>query len=109
MPKEFPEQREGTVDPKGSYAEAAEVSLADRALLDSVADEAPRDEEDRASGTLAGDDALYMDVGTQPMSETTAAIPDNDDTETEDGLDEMEEEVRREAEDRPTGSGGETF
>lgn len=102
MAREFQEQR----DPQGSdhgYANEAELSPADQALLESAAGELARDRADSTAGSLDDDDALYVDIGTEPASAATAAQDPAGSDENAEGLDETEEAVRSQAEDRALG------
>jgi hypothetical protein len=104
MAKDFPEQRMPKDRPRSEFAEEADLSEADRALLESATAEATRDRADRQPATLADDDATEMDVRTEPRSEITAPMPGTGYDETEDGLADQDEAVRQQAEDRVTGS-----
>ncbi|WP_188907014.1 hypothetical protein [Aureimonas endophytica] len=106
MPKLRQEERDEALPQDRAYANEADLDPSDRALLGLEAEDENRDAEDREAGTLADDDDVHRDVGTRPRSEATATEPYNDDQETLDGLDELEESLREQAEDRPTGSGG---
>lgn len=103
MPKEFPEQRDPQTGHDGDYANQPSLSPADQALLESATAEATRDAADRQPGTLDDDDDLYTNVGTEPMSDITAPDATSGYDETVDGLDDLEETVRQQAEDRPIG------
>jgi hypothetical protein len=102
MTKDFPEQR-GPNAPSTGYAAEGELIDADQPILESPGGESRRDPADREPASLDEDDALYMDVATQPMSEFTAADGGAGLIDTADGLDEIEESVRQQAEDRATG------
>lgn len=102
MTKDFPEQRRPNV-PSTGYAAEGELIDADQPVLESAGGESPRDPEDHVPESLADDDALYMDVATQPISEVTAVNDASGSHETADGLDEMDEAVRQQTEDRATG------
>jgi hypothetical protein len=105
MPKPRQEERDGALPQDGAFANEDDLHPSDRTAMGIGAEDENLDEADREAGTLADDEAVRMDVGTEPMSETTAADFDNDDQETLDGLDELEESVREQAEDRPIGGG----
>ncbi|WP_152045979.1 hypothetical protein [Aureimonas psammosilenae] len=104
MSKLRQEERDDALPQDKAYANEADLDASDRALLGLEAEDENRDEADREDGSLSGDDDVYRDVGTQPRSETTAVLSDNDDQETLDGLDELEESVREQAEDRVVGN-----
>ncbi|MCQ8781468.1 hypothetical protein [Mangrovibrevibacter kandeliae] len=106
MARELPEQREfdmgrGTATRGNSELDPSDIELVEVELRDDM-----RDPADREPGTLADDDALYVDVSAEPASEVTGTLPMTDDAETEDGLDDLEEVVREEAEERPLGGRG---
>lgn len=103
MPKLRQEERDGALPQDQAFANEDDLDPSDRALLDLKAADENRDPEDREAATLADDDDVHMDVRTQPASETTAIELDNDDQETIDGLDELEESVREQTEDRALG------
>ncbi len=103
MPKDFPEQRSPQVVDAHEFAESSDVSEADRALLRSAVAEAERDAADRQPGTLADDEDVGADVGTAPVGPDEVARAEGGDGENEDGLDETEEAVRQDAEDKPLG------
>lgn len=105
MSKLRQEERDAALPQDRGFANEEELHPSDRALAGIEAEDESLDAEDRQPGTLADDEATQMDVGTEPRSEETAADYDNDDQETLDGLDELEESVREQAEDRPIGSG----
>ncbi|WAJ29232.1 hypothetical protein [Antarcticirhabdus aurantiaca] len=109
MPRQFPEQSDPTTADSGNYADEGELSPADRALLESATAELARDPADRQPGTIDDDDDLRIDVGTQPVSDVEGLRETSGYEETEDGLDDIAETVRREAEDRPTGEPDEDF
>jgi hypothetical protein len=103
MDKLRQEERDDALEQDRAYANEADVDPSDRVLIDAEAEDENRDPADREAGTLGDDDALYQDVGTMPKSGVTAAVPGNDDNETLDGLDELDDAVRSQAEDRATG------
>lgn len=103
MPKDFPEQRDPNTGTEGIYANRADISPADRALLESATAEAAREAADKQPGTLADDDDVNSDVRAEPLSETTRGFETSGYEETADGLDDTEEAVREQAEDRATG------
>ncbi|KQT53214.1 hypothetical protein ASG43_18485 [Aureimonas sp. Leaf454] len=102
MTKDFPEQRKPNA-PSSGYAAEGELLDADQPILESAGGESRRDPDDREPASLADDDALYMDVATQPMSEITAGNDASGGHETADGLADLEESVRQQTEDRATG------
>jgi hypothetical protein len=102
MAREFPEQRDADGAAHG-YADESELSPADRALLESAAGELARDRADRTAGSIDDDDALYVDIGTEPASAAMAAQDPAGSDENAEGLDETEEAVRSQAEDRALG------
>ncbi len=104
MSKLKQEERDEAVPQDRAFANEADLDPSDRALAGLEAPDETRDPQDREAGSLADDDALYQDVGTMPRSEVTSAEPDNGDQETMDGLGELDEAVRNQAEDRPTGN-----
>ncbi len=104
MAKDFPEQRNPNDRQRSEFAEEAELTSADRALLESATAEAARDPADRRTNTPADDDATQADVRAEPRSEITAPMPGTGYDETEDGLADQDEAVRQQAEDRVTGS-----
>lgn len=103
MPKQRQEERDDALPQDKGFANEDDVHPSDRAVLGITGEDESRDEADREPDTLADDDAVTMDVGTEPRSEETSADYDNDDQETLDGLDELEESVREQAEDRSLG------
>lgn len=103
MSKIFPEQREPSTAPETSYAAEGELIDADEPLLGGPSGEFERDQADREPGTFYADDAVNMDVSAQPRSEITAGFPDSGYDETLDGLSDIEETLRQQAEDRVTG------
>ena len=107
MAKLRQEERDGALPQDGAYANEDDLDPSDRAVMGIEAEDESLDAADREVGTLADDEAVQMDVGTEPVSERTSNDFDNDDQETLDGLDELEESVREQAEDRPIGSGRE--
>ncbi len=104
MTKDFPEQRNPNDRQRSEFAEEAELTPADRALLESATAELARDPADRQADTPADDDATQADVRAEPRSEITAPMPGTGYDETEDGLADQDEAVRQQAEDRVTGS-----
>jgi hypothetical protein len=86
------------------YANKAEVDPADESLLDTPAgrDDKPDPEQVRPN-TPEAEGAPRKDVGSKPRGDETGHVGPGNEEETPDGLDETEEAVRREAEDRPTG------
>jgi hypothetical protein len=94
---------EGLREPRlRGYANQAEVDPADESLLDTPAgrDDKPDPEQIR-SNTPEAEGAPFTDVGSKPRE--TGPIGPGNEEETPDGLDETEEAIRHEAEDRPTG------
>jgi hypothetical protein len=80
-----------------------ELTDSDRALLESAAQE-KRDPTDAAPDSLEANDAIRLDVGTQPASVTSRQALEYDGYEDNiDGLAPLEEVVRQQAEDRATG------
>ncbi|KQT86205.1 hypothetical protein [Aurantimonas sp. Leaf443] len=109
MPKEFPEQRDPVSGHAGRFADDSPLSPEDRALLESATTEAERDPADVEPETLADDEDVTVDIATQPMSEITEADDMSGYGETEDGLNDLEEAVRQQAEDRPLNENGEDY
>lgn len=105
MPKLRQEERDDALPQDKYFANEDDLHPSDRAVLGTDAEGGGLDDEDREPDTLGDDDAVSMNVGTEPRSEETSVDFDNDDQETLDGLDELEESVREQAEDRPVGSG----
>lgn len=103
MSKPRQEERDGALPQDKAYANEDDLHPSDRAILGLKSADDSRDPDDRETDSLLDDDDLYQDVGTRLVSETTSAEPYNDDQETIDGLDELEEAVREQAEDRPLG------
>lgn len=96
MARNSPERNAGSEARKHSrFANEGEVIPADEPALDGPTGRQGGAEDVTEEGP---DEELSVDVGAQPMSEITARRE-----ETEDGLDDTEEAVRREAEDRPLG------
>lgn len=87
---------------KSRFANQGEISPADRAALGDERERGP-EPEDRVPGTLDDDDATRMDVSAVPASERTARSETSGYEETIDGLDDTEETVRQQAEDRALG------
>lgn len=85
------------------YANETELDASDEALVRSNAADGGLDPADRVPGTLMDDDALDMDVSAHPASETTAIDETSGYDETEDGLSDLEETIRQQAEDRALG------
>lgn len=85
------------------YANETELDPSDEALVRAEAADSGLDPADRVPGTLMDDDALQMDVSAHPASETTAIDETSGYDETEDGLSDLEEAVRQQAEDRALG------
>jgi hypothetical protein len=82
-----------------------ELTDSDRALLEGAAQE-KRDADDADANSLAADDAVRLDVGTQPASTTSSQSLESDGYEENvDGLDPTEAAVRQQAEDHATGDG----
>lgn len=102
MAKDFPEQRRPNV-PSTGYSAEGELLDADQPILETAGGESRRDPEDRDGMSLDDDDALTMDVSSQPMSEITSVNDASGSSETPDGLDDIEESVRQQAEDRALG------
>ncbi|WP_181706129.1 hypothetical protein [Chthonobacter rhizosphaerae] len=90
-------------DEQSIYANETELDASDIALVEEIAEDSGRDPEDREEGSLTDDDALYMDVSAHPASETTAISETSGYEETEDGLSDLEETIRQQAEDRALG------
>ncbi|KAB0680783.1 hypothetical protein [Aureimonas leprariae] len=107
MSKLRQEERDAALPQDGAFANEDDLHPSDRAVAGLEAEDEGLDPADRQPGTLADDDATQMDVGTEPRSEETSVDYANDDQETLDGLDELEESVREQAEDRPLGSASE--
>lgn len=104
MARDIPERQDLAVNRQGTYANESEIAPDDRALLETPTGElAGRDPADIEDDTLAADDDIAMDVGAVPMSEITADVPDDGYGETIDGLSDIEEAVRQQAEDRALG------
>ncbi|WP_182084803.1 hypothetical protein [Aureimonas sp. ME7] len=104
MVKDFPEQRSPNDRQRSEFAETADLSPADRALLESATAEAERDAADRQPGTLADDDDVRSDIRAEPLSEITAPLPGTGYDENDDGLADQDEAVRQQGEDRVAGS-----
>lgn len=104
MPREFPEQREPNDRREREFAETSDLSATDRALLESATAEALADPADGAATSLVDDDAVHMDVSTEPTSERELVDDATGAHETDDGLDETDEAVRQQAEDKAPGS-----
>lgn len=102
MAKDFPEQRKPNV-PSTGYAAEGELLDADQPILETPVGEEARDREGRTGSSLYDDDALEMDVSSQPMSEITSVNDASGSFETEDGLDDISESVRQQVEDRALG------
>lgn len=101
MAKDFPEQRRPNV-PSTGYAAEGELISADQPLLENPEGELRADPADH-DGTDFDDEALAMDVATQPMSELTSVNDASGSSETPDGLDEIDEMLRQQVEDRALG------
>lgn len=102
MAKDFPEQRRPNV-PSTGYAAEGELLDADQPILETAGGESVRDSGDLEGTGLMDEEALEMDVSSQPMSEVTSVNDASGSSETPDGLDDMEEAVRQQAEDRALG------
>ncbi|MEH6720094.1 MAG: hypothetical protein V7704_14520 [Aurantimonas endophytica] len=90
-------------DIRDDAAAAGELTESDRALLDSAEREAS-ESVDVDPNSLEADDAVRVDVGTQPASVTSSqALEDDGYEDTIDGLDPLEEAVRQQAEDHASG------
>jgi hypothetical protein len=87
------------------FAHEGELDPGDATIVGAAEAEAGPDPADRIPDTLADDDDLYQDVSARPASEVTAGHHDGGYDETVDGLSDIEEEVRRQAEDRVPGDG----
>ncbi|SJZ95713.1 hypothetical protein [Consotaella salsifontis] len=101
MPKTFPEQRDPITTHRSPYANEADARPEEAADLANADAEEPRDQADREPGTLAGDEAVTQDIATQPASDETDQAYGAGYDETDDGLSDIEESVRRAAEDMP--------
>jgi hypothetical protein len=88
---------------ESNFARESELDASDRALVEAMDQDSGPDPEDRVPGSLSDDDDLYMDVSAVPASERTAVSEASGYDETEDGLSELEEAVRQQAEDRALG------
>jgi hypothetical protein len=94
--------QENKMKPRSSYANTGEVSIADAAILGSPTG---REEGLAEDETLSDFEAEVQShaVGARPRSEITGRHGSGQDDETVDGLNKVEEAVRREAEERPLG------
>lgn len=86
------------------YAEAAEVAPADAPLLQSPAGRAD-DHAVVGRGTLYADEVAGQDPGGVPRSAVTGDPEPGTDAGRRDGLNDLEEELRRRAEDAAVGEG----
>ena len=80
----------------------ADVGFADRPLLETPGGRAYEDDGLDDPESLAAEEIADIAIGAVPLSEITADGDPGSDPETIDGLDPLEEEVRRQAEDVPT-------
>jgi hypothetical protein len=80
----------------------AEVGFADRPLVETPGGRADEDDGLDGSERLAAAEIEDIAIGAVPLSEITANGDPGSAPETIDGLDPLEEEVRRQAEDVPT-------
>lgn len=86
------------------FAERGEVDEGEKAILETETGRAEeRDPEDVRPDTPLAEGAPATDVSGQPVGEETAPVPGHDRDDNLDGLNEMEETVRRAAE-RPLGA-----
>jgi hypothetical protein len=91
-----------TLPADSPFANEGELDPSDEALYEAGSDPG-LDPEDRIPDTLDDDDDVHQDVSARPASDVTADVPDDGYGETVDGLSDLEEEVRRQAEDRALG------
>jgi hypothetical protein len=92
-----------TTGERSGFAGQSELSEADQAIVEAMEKDSGLEEEDRVPGTLSDDEAIYQDVSAVPASERTASDGTSGYEETEDGLSDLEEAVRQQAEDRALG------
>ena len=85
------------------HARQSELDRSDEAIVESIAEDSGPDPEDRVEGTLEADEDIYKDVHARPASADTALDGTSGYEETEDGLSDLEETVRQQAEDRALG------
>lgn len=74
------------------------------AVLESPTGEVAGDPADREAGTLSDDDDVHADVSSTPMSDRVVVDSLSGDRETVDGLDELDEAVRQQSEDKAPGT-----
>lgn len=89
---------------RSGYANESEVAPTDTPLLDSPGGRESRpDPADILPDTPEDEGAPHRDVRSRPRGDTTGHVGPGNGEETPDGLDETEEAIRQEAEDRPVG------
>lgn len=104
MAKPIPERQDISTGRDSEFANEPDAGVYDRPNLETPTGElAGRDPEDIEPDSLEADDAVWMDVSARPASEVTAHDPTSGYDETIDGLSDLEEAVRQQAEDRTLG------
>lgn len=104
MAREPGERQDFAVGEESTYANETDAGTYDAPILETPTGELEgRDPEDIDPNSLEADDALRMDVSARPASEVTAHDPTSGYDETPDGLSDLEEAVRQQAEDRALG------
>lgn len=89
---------------RGSATDAAELSESDRVLLESATGVAQPDESDDADPALsAARAAAFLDFASMPVDSEEDHLNQAGYDETVDGLSDIEEATRQQAEDRVTG------
>jgi len=83
----------------GPYADTGQVDASEKPILESPTGRDPeRDPEDIRANTPLAERAPYRDVNARPLGEATASVPNHDRDDDRDGLNEMEQSIRRAAE-----------
>jgi hypothetical protein len=100
MARRDPQQLPGGAE-RSAYANQAEISPGDAAILGTPTGESPDRDSDPQS--IFDEEVASIPVGARPMSEITGDPEPGTEHETVDGLDELEESVRQAAEDSPLG------
>ncbi|WP_181702039.1 hypothetical protein [Chthonobacter albigriseus] len=104
MGKQFPEHQDVAPGEESTFANEGDAGVYDAPNLETPTGEQERpDPEDIDPNSLEADDAVWMDVSAQPASVTTGHDPTSGYDETPDGLSDLEEAVRQQAEDRALG------